>query len=620
MSWVRRLCFAAAFLPVLAGHAPADGLDRVLLLHSVGPYFSPWNSISPQFREQLSKRSRNAVDIYEASLQGERIREAPEENSLIGYINALFPQRDLKLIVSMGAPATRFVLRHRAELFPSAPLLIASSDVRTFSDLTLGNNDTACATFYDPTVQIDTILRLLPDTKDILVATGAAPNGDFWTNLLRRSFERYAPRVTFHWFSGLTTDEMLKRIESLPPRSAIFYVSVNSDARGAPMEGDFVLLRSLDIGRAPVFTHVDSHFGRGIIGGPMFSSREIAEKCADVAVRLLNGENASDIKAPPIGLAAPMYDWRQLQRWHISESLLPPGSTVQFSELGLWEKYRLYIAALVAALLVQGGLIGWLVYEYRRRNRAEILARSSMAELTHMNRMATASELSASIAHEVSQPITGIVAMANAALRWLSGEVPNNQKVHDLLVKIVSAGHRASEVVTGVRAMFKKGTDVRLPVDINSLILRVLEIVRIDCEKSGVHVETDLADPLPNVLGDDVQLQQVILNLVMNAIEAMQSVEPRILRIQTRRSGPDMVRASIEDTGVGIDPSKTERVFERLFTTKSHGMGMGLSICRSIIENHGGTISVAAGAEKGTIFYFEMPTAAQTASPAELAA
>src|SRR6185503_19750395 len=106
------------------------------------------------------------------------------------------------------------------------------------------------------------------------------------------------------------------------------------------MEGDFVLLRSLDIGRAPVFTHVDSHFGRGIIGGPMFSSREIAEKCADVAVRLLHGENAADIKAPPIGLAAPMYDLRQLQRWHISESLLPPGSTVQFSELRLWEKYR----------------------------------------------------------------------------------------------------------------------------------------------------------------------------------------------------------------------------------------------------------------------------------------
>ena len=150
------------------------------------------------------------------------------------------------------------------------------------------------------------------------------------------------------------------------------------------------------------------------------------------------------------------------------------------------------------------------MYEYRRRNRAEILARSSIAELTHMNRLATASELSASIAHEVSQPVTGIVAMANAALRYLSGEVPDNQKVHDLLVKIVSAGHRAGEVIAGVRAMFKKGTDVRLPVDINSLILRVLEIVGIDCEKSGVHVETDLADPLPNVLGDDVQLLSLI--------------------------------------------------------------------------------------------------------------
>ena len=139
---VRSLCFAAALL--LAEHATANELDRVLLLHSIGPYFSPWSSISPQFRELLSKRSRKPVDIYEASLQGERIREAPEEVSLIGYINALFPQQDLKLIVAMGAPATRFVLRHRAALFPSAPLLIASSDVRTFSDLKLGNNETAC--------------------------------------------------------------------------------------------------------------------------------------------------------------------------------------------------------------------------------------------------------------------------------------------------------------------------------------------------------------------------------------------------------------------------------------------------------------------------------------------
>jgi signal transduction histidine kinase len=620
MRWVRRLCFATAFLPVLAGHAPAGELDRVLLLHSIGPYFSPWSSISPQFREQLSKRSRNAVDIYEASLQGERIREAPEENSLIGYINALFPQRDVKLIVAMGAPATRFVLRHRAELFPSAPLLIASSDLRTFSDLTLGNNDTACATLYDPTVEIDTILRLLPDTKDILVATGAAPNGDFWTNLLRRSFERYAPRVTFHWLSGLTTDEMLKRVESLPPRSAIFYVSVNSDARGAPMEGDFVLLRSLEIGRAPVFTHVDSHFGRGIVGGPMFSSRDIAEKCADAAVRLLNGENPADIKVPPIGLAAPVYDWRQLQRWGISESSLPSGSVVLFRELSAWQKYRLEISAIAATMLLLAGLIAWLIYEHRRRSLAEIRSHNAMAELANMNRLAAAGQLSASIAHEINQPITGMVLNANAALRWLKTETPDTGKVAVLLTDIAGAGRHAAEIVASIRAMFKRETNARVPVNLNRKIETILALLRADLQSAGVRVETRLDDMLPAITGDPVQLEQVMLNIVANARDAMRGVELRLLKIETGRTPSGMVRVSIEDTGPGVRDADRDRIFEPLFTTKESGMGMGLSICRSIIENHGGTISVAAGAERGTIFCFELPIAAQAASPAELAA
>jgi C4-dicarboxylate-specific signal transduction histidine kinase len=267
-----------------------------------------------------------------------------------------------------------------------------------------------------------------------------------------------------------------------------------------------------------------------------------------------------------------------------------------------------------AALLLQAALISWLIYEHRRRSRAEMLARSSMAELTHMDRLATAGELSASIAHEVNQPITGIVMKAGAALRWLSTDVPNTQKVRDLLGDIVSTGHRASEVVAGVRTMFQKDTNERVPVDINKLVLRVLEILRFECAKSGVEVQTDLADQLPEILGANVQLQQVVLNLVMNAIEAMHSVSPRLLRIQTLQSGPGTMRVSVEDSGVGIDPSNVERVFDRLFTTKSHGMGLGLAICRSIIENHDGRIWVSPGVNRGAIFQFELPTKPSNAS------
>ena len=232
-----------------------------------------------------------------------------------------------------------------------------------------------------------------------------------------------------------------------------------------------------------------------------------------------------------------------------------------------------------------------------------------MSELTQLNRIATAGELSATIAHEVNQPLTGIVTRANAALRWLSGKNdPDVGKARDALSQIVSAGHRASDVVTSVRAMFRKDTQEKSAVDINKLIRSVLGLVYMDLRKHSIESRTDLADNLPAVIGNEVQLQQVILNLVMNGIEAMSSTEPRVLSLKSACNRRDCVHVSIEDTGIGIDPSNLDRVFKPLFTTKAHGMGMGLSICRSIIEAHGGRIWASVGATRGSIFQFELPT------------
>jgi C4-dicarboxylate-specific signal transduction histidine kinase len=258
------------------------------------------------------------------------------------------------------------------------------------------------------------------------------------------------------------------------------------------------------------------------------------------------------------------------------------------------------------AILIQAGLIGWLIFEHRQRHLAEVLARDSMSELAYMNRIAAAGELSASIAHEVNQPLTGIATRAAAALRWLAGEVPDVDKARAALTQIVSASHRASDVVTSVRAMFRKDMNERQPTDINKVILSVLSIVRIELQKNGVDLQLELTRRLAIVEGDAVQLQQVILNLVMNAIESMQSMQHRVLRIQSELGKPEMVHVSIEDTGAGIDASNVDRIFKPLFTTKARGMGMGLSICHSIIESHGGRIWVTPGANGGATFQFEL--------------
>jgi C4-dicarboxylate-specific signal transduction histidine kinase len=232
----------------------------------------------------------------------------------------------------------------------------------------------------------------------------------------------------------------------------------------------------------------------------------------------------------------------------------------------------------------------------------------AMTELTHMNRVATAGVLSGSIAHEINQPLSAIVADANAARSWLARTEPEIIEACAALDSIETACRRAADIITSLREMFKKEAQARLPTDINKLISTVLAIVRSELQRHRVELSIQLDDSLPTLKGDRVQLQQVVLNLVVNAIEAMQSVEPRILSIRSCVSKPNFIHVSIEDTGTGVDPSKEDQIFKPMFTTKERGMGIGLSICRSIIESHNGRIWLTRGIESGSVFQFELPT------------
>jgi signal transduction histidine kinase len=614
MDFVGRFCLFLLLLLALATAAAAQP-KRVLLLHSFGPQFVPWVYFSGQFREELIKQSPYDIDLYETSLESSRFQQPEEQGPFVDYVRSLFAGRTLDLIVTMGAPATLFVQRYRPQFFPSTPMIIGAPEQRAIKDTLLTSNDTVVAVTLDFGKWIENILDVLPDTTHIAWAVGASPLERFWTEQFRRTSEAFAHRVTFEWFNDLSFEDMLKRVSVLPPKSAIFYVDLRMDAAGVPLDSTRVLARLHEAANAPIFSYIDSYLGEGIVGGPLLSSKEVGGRIAAVAVRILGGEPAGSIKIPPLTMGAPAYDWRELNRWNISERQLPPKSVVLFREPNLWESYRPQILTAFVALLVQATLIGWLIHEYRRRQKAEIQSRNSMAELTYMNRRATVGELSASIAHEVNQPLSGITTRAGAALRWLAAEPPDLAKVQAALTHIVDAGHRASDIVSSVRAMFRKDTQEKVPVDVNQLIRSVVGLAYIDMRKHSVELRANLGDALPPIAGNQVQLQQVILNLVMNAIEAMSSVEPRLLSIKSEVTEHGTVHVSIEDTGSGIDPSDMDRIFKPLFTTKARGMGMGLSICRSIIESHNGRIWVEPAADRGSIFQFELPSAVSSANP-----
>ena len=235
------------------------------------------------------------------------------------------------------------------------------------------------------------------------------------------------------------------------------------------------------------------------------------------------------------------------------------------------------------------------------------LARAEVARVTH--RMAMG-EMTASIVHEINQPLAAIASNASAGLRWLTRATPNIDEVRGALDRIVNDSHRASEVIGGIRSMFKKDGHAKVPQDVNKLIREVLTLVRSDAETQQILVRTELFDELPQVPANLVQLRQVIVNLIMNAIDAMSTVvnRPRVLRVKTEVHELSYLLITVENSGTGIDPIHIDRIFDPFFTTKSHGMGMGLSICRSIIENHGGRLSVSVGQPYGSIFHVFLPT------------
>ena len=247
------------------------------------------------------------------------------------------------------------------------------------------------------------------------------------------------------------------------------------------------------------------------------------------------------------------------------------------------------------------------------RKRAEEALRQTQADLARVSRVTTMGELTASLAHEVNQPIAAASTNANTCLRWLAGDTPNIEEARAAAMRIVNDAKRAAEITSRVRQLFRKGTSQRDPVDVNEIIREMIVLLRGETTRYNILVGTDLAADFPQVMADRVQLQQVLMNLMINGIEAMKDADgTRELAIRSQQMQNEEVVVCVTDSGVGLPPQQTEQIFNAFFTTKAHGTGMGLRISRSIIESHGGRLWAANNSPRGASFYFALPTNAET--------
>ncbi len=246
------------------------------------------------------------------------------------------------------------------------------------------------------------------------------------------------------------------------------------------------------------------------------------------------------------------------------------------------------------------------------RKRAEETLRQAQADLARVNRVNTMAELTASLAHEVNQPISAAVTNADACLRWLDGDTPNLEEARAAALEIVKDGTRAAEIITRIRLLFKKGTPQREALDINEIVREMIVLLRSEVARNAISVRTELAADLPQVLADRVQLQQVMMNLISNSIDAMKDVDgTRELAIKSRRAENEHLMVSVSDTGIGLPLQQASQIFDAFFTTKVHGTGMGLSISRSIVASHNGRLWAADNAPRGASFHLILPTRAE---------
>ena len=257
-----------------------------------------------------------------------------------------------------------------------------------------------------------------------------------------------------------------------------------------------------------------------------------------------------------------------------------------------------------------------LLAEIVERKRAEAAYYEAQAELARVTRISALGALAASISHEVNQPLAAVVTNADACMMWLSSEPPNLEEVRLAVDCIAQQGTRASDVVRRIRAMFTKAAPDRSRVEINELIREVGALMQTEASRNQVEIQTELANDLPAAMGDRVQLQQVIVNLIQNAIEAMSVIadRPRLLVIRSERLAPEQVLVAVQDSGIGIDRKNEKRIFDAFFTTKAQGTGMGLAISHSIVEAHGGRLWASANSAYGATIQFTLPAGSETTS------
>jgi len=540
-----------------------------------------------------------------------------EEQRLRALYSSKYRNERFDVIVAALPEPFQFVLRARDELWPGTPVVVCGVDEGRVRNLKPPPGFAVLTTRFDMEGTVRAALTLLPDTRHVALVGGASQTEQVYHGLIREAVARVVG-VDVIDLTKLSISDALARVSSLPERTVIIQSSYQVDGAGRRFFGIDLVRHVSSAANRPVFTPLGLALGRGVVGGSIVEFEDIGRDAARMATQLLRGGTAPATPVPSFATAVPRFDARQLARWQLDERRLPEDSQVLFREPTLWQRYRWHVAGAAALIGAQAALIVTLLIQHRRRREAEAAAKRLLIQLAHSDRVAGMGQLASSLAHELSQPLTAILANAQAAKRALASSQPDVEELRACVADVISDDHRASEVIRRMRKLLKRTDVVSTPLSLDDLGESTVQLVANDALLHGVTIEFRPAGDLPVVYGDGVQIQQVILNLLTNAITAAANDGAAGGRVTmwTRVATAPYVELGVHDSGKGILEADLSRVFEPFFTTKVDGLGMGLAISHTIVDAHGGRLLVENGPAGGATFRVHLRTDRNRRHPA----
>ena len=588
---------------------------RVLIVYAYNPNAPGAVAFERRLKAVMREELSTGVEIYDEYLDIGRFSDPEHSAQLSRYFAEKYRRVRPDAIVTEGTPALRFVMDRLRGLFPDVPVVYGAAFEPAFDFSSLPSNVTGRRQPL-PFASTYSVAHALQPSVERVVLVGGASRGE--TVLMTEAQRQITPLLKgtpLQVYQDWSYEGLIDSLRHLPPRTFVLLSDFSRDQRGRKFNPGDLVASLARVASVPVYGIARNWVGDGIVGGGVMDFGDDGARTGELLVRVLRRAPNEPMPASEVATNRLVVDWRQLQRWGLSADRLPPGTEVLFRPASLWERYRGGILTALGLFIVESVLIALLLIERKRRVRAQRAVEQARKELEHMARVATVNGLAAAVSHELRQPLAAIRMNAEAGGLLLTQTPPDVDEARLALQAIVRDDVRAAEVVDHYRALLRKQEPTSTTVDLNAVCRTTAQLVEHEVTGRRARLVLRLDPDVPPVRGDPVQLQQLLINLTLNALDAVSaSTSEREAAISTVRSNGD-VKVHVSDTGPGLADAVQQRLFEPFFSTKPHGLGMGLTIVRAIVERHHGRLHAENRPVGGALFTVTLPAGESNGTP-----